>query len=111
MAHRQSLSLSTDDQLQTINNDEYLMEMNLENRQFFTSSSCTTKKSLSSSSSSSNDIDSLTSTIHEEYQIRTLGTHNIKRLSILPIYPPLLPPPSSTTPSLLLCNVPSENIQ
>ena len=60
---------------------------------------------------------SLSSTIREEYQVRTIGTHNIARLSILPIYPPfsLSPTPntaattttSSRTPNLLMANVPS----
>jgi hypothetical protein len=58
---------------------------------------------------------SLINTIREEYQVRTIGTHNIARLSILPIYPPfcLSPTPntvtttSSRTPNLLMANVPS----
>ena len=58
---------------------------------------------------------SLTNTIREEYQVRTIGTHNIARLSILPIYPPfcLSPTPNTTTttssrtPNLLMANVPS----
>ncbi len=58
----------------------------------------------------SDDSDSQTSTIHEEYQVRTLSMHNIARLSILPIYPPFCISPtaitSPRTPSLLLVNVP-----
>ena len=52
------------------------------------------------------DDDSLTSTIREAYQVRTLGTHNSARLSILPIFPPV--DQTSRTPCLLLSNVPSK---
>lgn len=49
----------------------------------------------------------------EEYQPRTLGTHNIARLSILPVFPtlPSFTPTATTTSQmadLLLANVPSE---
>ena len=52
-----------------------------------------------------------TTLVREEYLPRTLGEHNIQRLSILPIYPPFSPATPATTtprkPHLLLSNVPS----
>lgn len=55
----------------------------------------------------------MTITVYEEYQPRTLGEHNIERLSILPIYPPYSPSTPTTTiprkPHLLLSNVPSKD--
>ena len=55
----------------------------------------------------------LTLTVREEYVPRTLGEHNIQRLSALPIYPPFSPitPMTTTTPRkphLLHANIPSE---
>jgi hypothetical protein len=139
MADRRPLTLSIDSQLSNISNDEYLTEMNSERRELFTSyrsppiqlsvvtgtTTATTGSSLSAASSSFDDTDSLSSTIREEYQIRTLGAHNIDRLSILPIYPPVYQSPTTATvatttpammtsarkPNLLLANVPSKNIQ
>jgi len=128
------LSVDIDDELSNMFNDTFIPEIiNFENRQLSTSSSrsplpfpsiidtTSSRKKLpappvlsSSSSSSSGDNHSQTSTIREEYQIRTLGTHNIARLSILPIFPffsltpttPQAMPTSSRTPHLLLSNVP-----
>ena len=116
MADRRPLTLSIDSQLSNIGNDEYLTEMNLERRDLFTSyrnppvqfsteTGSMTSPSLSVASVLSDD-DSLTSTIREEYQVRTLGTHNIARLSILPIFPSV--DQTSRTPCLLLSNVPSK---
>lgn len=44
----------------------------------------------------------------EEYRPRTLGAHNIARLSILPIFPSFSPSTPGTQSHLLLSNVPGE---
>ncbi len=63
------------------------------------------------------DNDSPISTIHEKYHTRTLGPHNITRMSILPIFPPIpvtitrMTSPRATSAQashLLLSNVPSK---
>ncbi len=82
--------------------------MNLESHELFTSypGTASTKTAVAAAS---DDSDSQTSTIHGQYQVRTLSMHNIIRLSILPIYPPFSISPttikSPRTPSLLLVNV------
>jgi hypothetical protein len=137
MANQRPTTLSIDDQLSDIFYSTFSTEMNLESSELSTSylnsslqhsnvTDTTTNASLSaaavasSSPSKSDDNDSQTSTIREEYQVRTLGPHNIARLSILPIYPhfsltpatPTTPTTtsstSSRTPHLLLSNVPSK---
>ncbi|CAF1399429.1 unnamed protein product [Adineta steineri] len=50
------------------------------------------------------------STIHEEYQIRTLGQHNMARMSILPTFPPVVSQSSPTIANLLLTNVSIESL-
>lgn len=128
MAHRLPVTFSIADQLSNLDMDEYITQRNLESRASSTSYpnsplppsntiDTTTTTTTTSVSSSSDSDDSVTSTIREEYQLRTLGTHNIARLSILPIYPPHILSPTTTamtmlspgTSNLLLSNVPSKD--
>jgi len=130
---RATTSFSIDDQLSSLFEELLGTETNLESQDLsatnpsgplhysaLTDTVNTTMLVLPSSSPSSQDDDKnnnnneTTNTIHEEYQIRTLDTHNMDRLTILPMFPSFVSTSTTTIQSgikhLLLSNVPSKRI-
>ena len=121
MARRSSTTLFLDDEMATLTlgNCPYLGSP-LRRSPELDDTSTIMPIPMASMSSTFEDDDSLNSTIREEYQPRTLGSHNIARISILPIYPFFVLSPTTTTnmivptetssrtPHLLLANVPSK---
>ncbi|CAF1593043.1 unnamed protein product [Adineta steineri] len=95
MAERSSLPVSVHESLMTILNEIGDSDINFASHELLSSYPNTITIS---------DVHE-TSTIDEEYQIRTLGQHNMARMSILPTFPSAVSQSSPTIANLLLANV------
>ncbi|CAF1465715.1 unnamed protein product [Adineta steineri] len=95
MAERPSLPVSVNESLMAVLNEIGDCDINFESHELRSSYPNTVTIS---------DVHEI-STIDEEYQIRTLGQHNMARMSILPTFPPNVSQSSPTIANLLLANV------